>query len=403
MKDSSFLRTSWVLKLLFLLAVTIKGSLGFLSIKQSLSVPNIYVKDFLQEYLMAKAILNGVNPYLPVRELAQIWLNDATTHNPITHPSLHPPLTGLLSLPLSLLSYQQASLVWLAFELACMLITLMLIFRGFGKPIKPSVMFIFLFISLGFGPVEDELWFGQLNTLLMLLMVGSWLALRAGKESIGGALLGGVIALKWMAWPLVLYLIMRRRWKSVIMAATVVGAANLLALLVLGFGVLKDYYLKIAPSASYIRTSEFNLSASAFGLHLFTELGGNHRLIPLWNSPKLAAISSYLITLAVLWIGLRMATRTSSFDTAFGLLTVVSILVSPVAWSHYLLLAVIPFAILVNRLSELGYPRPFPTRLLLVMWPLLFTIRMYGGVLRSISPKDTLEDGCGFFLTTQNP
>jgi hypothetical protein len=391
MKDSNRLRTSWVLKLLFLLVATFNGLLGLLSIKGSISIPDIYRKDFLQEYLMAKAILNGINPYLPVRELAQIWLSDATAYNAITHPSLHPPLMGLLSLPLGLLSYQQASLVWLAFESACMLIALMLIFRGFGKPIEPLVLFVLLFMALGFGPVEDELWYGQLNALLLLLMVGSWLALRAGKGSMGGALLGGVIALKWIAWPFVLFLIIRRKWKSIIMVAVVLGAANLLAMLVLGFRIVKDYYLNVVPSAAYIRTFEFNLSASAFGLHLFTELGWYHKLIPLWNSPKLALVSSYSIMLAVLLIGLGMALRASTFDTAFGLLTVVSILVSPVAWSHYLLLAAIPFAILMNGLSKLGFPRPFPIRLLCIMCPLLITSKMYGGLLRIISAQETPE------------
>jgi hypothetical protein len=222
-------------------------------------------------------------------------------------------------------------------------------------------------------------------------MVGSWLALRAGKESMGGVLLGGVIAIKWMAWPLVLFLMLRRQWKSVIMMVIVVGATNFLAVLVLGFGVVKGYYLNIGASAAYIRTFEFNLSASAFGLHLFTELGWYLKLTPLWNSPTLASVSSHLITITVLCIGLVMALRTSSFDTAFGLLTGVSILVSPVAWSHYLLLAALPFAILVNRLSELKFPRPFTVRLFIIMCPLLFTSRMYGGLLHIIFSRETPE------------
>lgn len=391
MKDSNYFTISSFPKLLFLLAATFNGWLGFYSIKQSYSVPIIYKKDFLQDYLMAKAILNGVNPYFPVRELAQIWLSDATSYNQITHPSLHPTLVGLLCLPLSLLSYQQASVVWLAFESVCMLTALILIFRGFGKPIKPAVALVFLFISLGFGPVEDELWSGQLNTLLLLLMVGSWLALRDGKDGIGGALLGGVIAFKWMAWPIVLYLIIRRKWKSVIIAATSVGVSNLLALLVLGYEGLKDYYLKIVPSASYIRYNESNLSASAFGFHLFAEYGWYRKLMPLWSSPKLAVISSYLITLAILSIGLRMAIRASSFDTAFGLLTGLSILASPVAWSHYLVLAAIPFAILLNRLSKLGFPRPYLVLLFFIVLPLLLRNETYYGILHLFSTQKTDE------------
>jgi hypothetical protein len=339
---------------------------------------------------MAKAILNGVNPYLPVTELAQIWLPDAN-YNEIPHPSLHPPLAGLLSLPLGLLSYQQASLVWLVFQSACMVAALFLILRWLRKPIEPLPVFFILFLALGFAPVVYELRYGQLNACMLLLLVGSWLALQGRRERLGGALLGGAIALKWIVWPIVLFLMLRRKWKSVMAAAAVLSATNILAILVLGFDVLKDYYLKIVPSASYVRTFEYNLSASALGLHLFSELGWHHRLIPLWHSPTLAMVSSYLITLAVLLIGLGMALRASSFDTAFGLLTGVSILASPVAWSHYLLLAAITLAILVCRLSALGFPRRLSAWLFFLLCPLLITSKAYEMLLGIIAEEKTPE------------
>jgi hypothetical protein len=339
---------------------------------------------------MAKAILNGVNPYLPVTELARMWLADAN-YNAISHPSLHPPVAGLLSLPLGLLSYRQASLVWFAFESACLLAALLLILRSLRKRIEPLLVCVVPALALGFAPVVSELFCGNLNACMLLLLVGSWLRLKDRREWSGGALLGGVIALKWIAWPIVLFLVLRRKWKSIIAAAAVLGATNVLAILALGFEVWRDYYLKIAPSASYIRAFEYNLSASALGLHLFSEMGWRYKLIPLWNSPTMAVVSSYLITLAVLLIGLRSALRASSFDTAFGLLTGVSILVSPVAWFHYLLLAAIPLAILVCRLSELGFPRRLISWLCFFLCPLLITVNPNGILSRIIAGEKTPE------------
>jgi hypothetical protein len=388
MKDSTRLGITPVLKGLLLLVAIFNGLFGLFALIISFSPDYIYKKDFAQEYLMAKAILNGVNPYLPVQELAQTWLS-GTDYKAISHPSLHPPLVGLLCLPLGLLSYWEAALVWLVFQLVCLWAAFLLICRWSGRQIKPVTLLMPLVAVLVCGPFVDELWFGQLNACMLLLLVGSWLTLRTGKEALGGALLGGVIALKWMAWPLVIFLLLRRKWKSAIMSAAVVSAANLLAMSVLGFEIMKDYYFKIVPSASYIRTFEFNISASALGLHLFTELGWHNKLLPLWNSPMLASISGLLITLTVLLIGLRMALKASKFDTAFGLLVGISILVSPVAWSHYLILATIPFAILVNRLRPLGFRHTLSIRTFYLSIPLMFTAGTYGVLVKSLASQET--------------
>lgn len=389
MKEFSRADLHRALKRLLLVVGVFNGIIGFYIIKCSFSPPDIYTKDFAQEYLMAKAILNGVNPYLPVTELARIWLTDSN-YSAIKHPSLHPPLASLLCLPLSLLNYRQASLVWFAVELGCILAALLLVFRWLRKPIKPLSVLAILFLALGFAPVVHELRAGQLNACLLLLLIGSWMALREGKERLGGVLLGCVIALKWMAWPIIIFLIVRLKWKSIIAVAVVLSVTNLLAILVLGIEVWKDYYLKIAPSASYIRTFEYNLSASAFGLHMFSEMGWNHKLIPLWNSPTLALVSSSLITLSILLIGLGMALRASTFDTAFGLLTGVSILVSPVAWSCYLVLAAIPAVILVGRLSASVFPPPFSFRTLFLLCPVLVTLPV-NGIIKIITGERTSE------------
>src|SRR5262245_10385641 len=205
------------LKTLLLLLAAFNGFMGILVVKGSFSSPEIYVKDFAQEYLMAKAILSGVNPYLPVPELARIWLPESDYHT-IKHPSLHPPIAGLLCLPLGLLSYRQASLIWLAFELICLTAAILLILRWLSQPMKPLFVVTALFLALGFTPVMYELKYGQLNACMLVLLIGSWLTLRSGKEWTGGTLLGAVIALKWIAWPIILFLMLRRRWKSVIAA-----------------------------------------------------------------------------------------------------------------------------------------------------------------------------------------
>src|SRR5262249_43207403 len=46
-----------------------------------------------------------------------------------------------------------------------------------------------------------------------------------------------------------------------------------------------------------------------------------------------------------------------NFDTSFGLMVIIGILVNPIAWSHYLVLAAIPMTIVAHRLYRDGFPK----------------------------------------------
>src|SRR5262249_20722017 len=247
MKTSSNLTFSPGFKRLLFVIAALNGLIGIKRIFESFFPPEIYRKDFIQEYLMAKAILNGVNPYLHLPDLAAIWMNHANNYNALKHPTPHPPVVGLLSLPFGLLSYQAAAVVWLIFELVCLSGSVLLLLRWWGKPINAGRAATLFGIALGWMPIVEELWLGQLSSCLLLLLLGAWFALRVEKDFLGGAMLGGLIALKLTAWPIVIFLALRRRWNGVIAAASVLVAANLLAMAVLGLGCVKNYYLEVGP------------------------------------------------------------------------------------------------------------------------------------------------------------
>jgi len=370
MKASSNLTFSPGFKRLLFVIAAFSGLIGIKRIVESFFPPEIYKKDFIQEYLMAKAILEGVNPYLPLPDLAGIWMSYAD-YNELKHPTPHPPFVGLLGLPFGYLSYEKASIAWLIFELICLLAVILLILRWWGKPAKAATMAILLLIALGWIPVIEDLWFGQLTICLLLLLVGAWLSLREEKNLLGGALLGGLIALKLMAGPIVIFLALRRKWSVVFSAGAVVVAANLLAAGVLGTNCVKYYYLEVCPLlASIYRSHDVNYSSWTIGERFFAEFGKNFVAPPLFSSAYLAWLFTYLIPAAVLLLGLRLALKVEHFDTAFGLLVGVAILVSPIAWTHYLILISIPMMIIAQRLWLLGLPRRM-SYLVFCLWLLI--------------------------------
>src|SRR5262249_62111906 len=103
-----------------------------------------------------------------------------------------PPVVGLLSLPFGFLSYQAAAVVWLIFELACLLGSVLLLSRWWGKPIKAGTTAALFGVALGWAPIVEELWLGQLSSCLLLLLLGAWHTLRDERTLKGGAMLGGL-------------------------------------------------------------------------------------------------------------------------------------------------------------------------------------------------------------------
>jgi Glycosyltransferase family 87 len=383
----------------FALAIAaLNGLAGVKRVVESFLPGQLYKKDFMSPYLMAKAMLAGVDPYQTLPELAA-KLIQITGDNPfagpaphLNHPTPHTPFMGLASLPFALVGYETAAALWLIVELVCLAASLALLMRWWGSPVKASNAALLLIAALGWVPVVEDLWFGQVTLCLLLLLTGAWLALRDGKDAPGGALLGGLIALKLTAWPIVLFLALRRRWTAVGAAALTALAANLAAMPLIGFESVKAYYLKVGPAlASYYRSHDTNFSAWTLGRRLFAGFGNNFHSSPLLASELLAAVFTILAPAAVLLLGLRAAWKSKNFDTAFGILTGVGILVGPIAWTHYLILALIPMAIVARRLSAMGWPRRMTYQAFCFLAPLSLAQAAYSSAIGLLAANANLN------------
>ena len=130
-------------------------SLGFSA--QSLRPPYVFMKDFIQEYLLARAMLAGVPPYLPLPDLAERFLGPLP--NPIfPHPTPHPPPVGLMALPLGVLGYQQAAIAWYVFEVICVTAAVYLLLDWLGAATRVRVAIVTLAL-FAWNPFWEELLF----------------------------------------------------------------------------------------------------------------------------------------------------------------------------------------------------------------------------------------------------
>src|SRR5574341_1011323 len=353
--DTARLKLTRVGKILLLVFACCCSLAGIAIAAQFLSTPE--KKDLRQGYLLAQAMTHGVDPYLPSPELGKLWMPEIPFIG-LPHPTPHPFAVGWLSLPLTPLRFRQAAVVWLLFQLVCLAISIVLLLRIVGLALEWWRIAAIFFLALGWWPLILELSWGQLNLCLLVLFLGAWQSLRQGKDGIGGAFLGGLLLVKLVGWPIVLWLALRRRWRAVWAAGLFWAGAHALAIGLHGWGMIQDYYTKVGPQVSAIyRIFYVNISVWTIGQRLFGHFGQSLAPPPLWESPSLVKALTLLVPAIVLALALRAALRVRSFDTAITLLMGISPVLNPIAWQHCFLLATPALALLLRRLHLSHWPR----------------------------------------------
>ncbi len=331
-------------------AVALVFLLGVAELKvpvQSLVVPYVYLKDFLQEWLLARAFVEGVDPYLPIPELADRFLGPLPVHLIFPHPTPHPPTAGLLFLPIGFLSYPSAAALWVVLELICLVASVYLLGRIGNLRLGWGMMLVISATSLVWYPVVLDLALGQLMLPLLLLLSGAYYALLSGQRAAGGALLGISLLVKPIAWPVLLVFLVRREWRSLVAVLSTVLLGYGVAAWAIGANVVLVYLTQVLPTVTrFYQANPYNISAWTVGWRLFD--GTDAGILPGISAPPLvqsapaAAVVSALLPALILLASLVTVWRQRSEARSLGLMICVSIMVSPISWNHYLLLTAIP-------------------------------------------------------------
>ncbi|MGH7129554.1 MAG: hypothetical protein ACREIV_13375, partial [Planctomycetaceae bacterium] len=127
---------------------------------------------------------------------------------------------------------------------------------------------------------------------------------------------------------------------------------------ILGFDVFQIYVEDVLPLAVTWKTAFNNASVAGFWHKLF-DPGWRHgrTTIALLHSPMLAQIGTVvtdLLIYVVIGAAVLKARSRVEQDCAFGMALIGMLLLSPVTWEHYLLMLLIPIAVvwLVSRSSR---------------------------------------------------
>jgi len=271
-----------------------------------------------------------------------------TMHAPGTGlPFTYPPFAALAFVPLAAIG---VGLGQLLFSVVSLLALGRVVWVVVGRALPPTTDAALRFsgaavvgaLALSFEPVLSTLSFGQVNLVLLALIVEDLLGSVPARFR--GVLVGVAAGLKITPALFVVYLVVVGRYRDA--ARAVAGFAVTLAL---GFALLPDaswrYWTGIAYDARRVGGVAYagNQSIDAVLIRLSSIDGA-----------RLAWLAAAAVVTVVALLTARAASRTGREVVAVTVVGVASLLASPVAWNHHwvwsaLVVAVLGADLLVRR------------------------------------------------------
>jgi alpha-1,2-mannosyltransferase len=280
-----------------------------------------YAFDFHTFWGAARRALNGHSPYPSPSEVAAAHSTTGAYRFFVYPP---PFLLGLI--PLSVLPWAAAAAIYTALLLGCVLGALHVLevedWRCYGVA----------FLAV---PTLFSLRLGEVTPILVLLLALAWR--YRDHWPTAGATVGAAVAVKLFLWPLVIWLLVTRRWRAAAAAAAGGAAATAIAWTAIGFKGFAHFPALLRALTKLEAGQSYSLVALAERLHL-----PDARVC--WLALALPIVGG----LAIVCVRAVPA----SFDPyAYAGAICLALLLTPILWLNYLMLLFVSVAVTSRRLD----------------------------------------------------
>ncbi len=270
-------------------------------------------------------ILEGQSPYLDASALG-----DDVEAN---FGYVYPPLLAIAISPLSLLpDGPTAAMFWTVVLIACVVGALWLLGVRDWRCYLVALLWPFNRVALDWGRVDP---------LLVLLVAAGWRF--RDKPLSAAASTGGAVATKLFLWPLVFWLLVTGRRASAALSVVMTFGLILVPWAAIGFAGLRQYPELLRKVSSQEHYETFSLTGLAHAL------GSNDALA----TAIVVAIGTSLLAFSVRAARNPDWTRREQDRRSLTLILAASLVLSPVVWSNYFVLLLVPVALARPRLSAL--------------------------------------------------
>jgi hypothetical protein len=270
------------------------------------------------------------------------------------------PIVALLFTPLAAFEEYQAGVLFTAAGIAAITLGWWMLVRLAGLRGWRRWALAGMFVVS--GPLFYSVRQGNSTHLLLPVLAGALLCLQSNRQTGAGVLLAVAAVIKPPLMLLPAYFGLRCRWRVALASAAVVGFAGLSSLLVFGLEVNQIWYERsIRPFAGKPMPAYNAQSIPCALARQVTpnEIDGPDAWVPMMLNARLKAVNTTLVGLLAagtlllcLFRGGMGRAAADYFDIC--LVLCLTMLISPVCWSHYYLLLLIPAALCLG--GRLGVP-----------------------------------------------
>jgi len=241
-------------------------------------------------------------------------------------PNLNPPVLAVLLAPLAELGVLTAYHVFALFGTVLVVGSVIAVAEWTRlRSVWAMVTVAALLLS---SPLQGTAALGQVYGLLAVALTAAWLAERRGRQGWSGVAIGLAVALKPSLAPLLLWLVVRRRWPAL-------GAALAAGAVAAAVGIV---------AGGWAATVEWLRLLGAFQVTGFLDNDSLAALAVRFHQP---AWLGFLAAGGLLGITLWRARRRP--EHALWSITAAALLLAPVAWNNYLVLLAPAVPLLLAR------------------------------------------------------
>jgi hypothetical protein len=260
--------------------------------------------DFHAVWQAGRDVLHGRSPYPSVHHLEAL-------RGTAIDEFVYPAAVAVAAAPLGMLPFGVASVLWVALGVCSVGLALWILgvrdWRCYGALLASPAML-------------DAVRLGTLTPLLALLLAVAW-RWRDQAARCGLAVAAAIVAKVFLA-PLLLWLLVTRRFRAAAIAAAATAGLLAAGWLAVGLAGLRDYPALLSRLSDVEAARSYSISALATAVGV--------------SIPGLAVTGALAVVgVPVLALLHRRAGDSAVFAAAVGL----ALLATPILWLHYLLLA----------------------------------------------------------------
>jgi alpha-1,2-mannosyltransferase len=258
------------------------------------------------------------------------------TQPPQLLPFTYPPVAALFAVPLALMPWSAAQLVWVPFIYGPLAVV---IWFAFGPLLRRAaetgrmraVVFAAIFAACAYlFPLRDEMRFGQVDMVLLAMSVADCAAVAPRWPR--GALVGLATAIKLVPGVFIVYLWLSGRRRAAVTAAAAALAWTVGAWLVLPHDSV-TYWTSVIFQSGRLGSNSGTSNQSLRGMLLREFLPGQAPGA-VWAAVALA------VAVAGLAVARRLARQSREME-GIAVTALLGVLLSPVSWIHHFLVVVV--------------------------------------------------------------